>query len=123
MAGVIRDRALLASCLASADVMIHGGAAETYGLVIAEALCSGLPVVTPNTGGAAELAGPGYAETYAPGDPNAFAAAIERILARNRAELSRAALLSAETRIGSPRDHFSRLFDHYEDLIARRAAA
>ena len=54
MEGEIRDRALLARYYASADVLVHGSAAETYGLVVAEAICSGLPVVVPDRGGAAK---------------------------------------------------------------------
>ncbi|MDZ7807984.1 MAG: hypothetical protein U5K71_12835 [Gracilimonas sp.] len=30
-----------------ADYFVHGSAAETYGIVVAEAVCSGLPVVVP----------------------------------------------------------------------------
>ncbi|MEM1103916.1 MAG: glycosyltransferase [Pseudomonadota bacterium] len=121
VAGVIRDRALLAKSLASADAMVHGGAAETYGLVIAEALCSGLPIVAPNMGGAAELCAPAYAETYAPGDAAAFAEAIRRILQRDREALSAAAAEAAETGIGSPLEHFENLFAHYDAMIAAQA--
>ena len=39
----IADRALLASVMASADALIHGCEAETFGLVAAEAAASGLP--------------------------------------------------------------------------------
>ena len=48
--------------------MIHGSSAETYGIVVAEGLCSGLPLVVPNVGGAHDLAGTDYAEVYPPGD-------------------------------------------------------
>ena len=56
VAGSISGRRDLARHLASADYFLHGGAAETFGLVVGEALCSGLPVIVPDRGGAAELA-------------------------------------------------------------------
>jgi alpha-1,6-mannosyltransferase len=96
--------------------MIHGGGTETYGLVIAEALCSGLPVVVPNHGGAAELAAPDYAETYAVADSSGCSDAIHRLLNRPP-ELLRAAALNAADRVGTPDDHFRDLFGHYARLI------
>ena len=59
IAGAIRDRNELATKLASADAMLHGGAAETYGLVIAEALCSGLPLSCSQSGRGGRFGGTG----------------------------------------------------------------
>ncbi|MDX2225442.1 MAG: glycosyltransferase [Rhodospirillaceae bacterium] len=122
LAGATADRALLARWLASADGFLHGSAAETYGIVVAEALASGLPLVVPNVGGAAELARPGYAETYPPGDVRACAEAILRLLARERTSTSAAASAAAQ-RLGDPADHFKHLFAHYQGLIDRRRLA
>jgi len=116
VAGHIDDRQLIAQCLASADAMVHGAGTETYGLVIAEALCSGLPVVVPNNGGAAELATPGCAETYGAGDSSGCAEAIHRLLRRPPALLKTAALDAARG-LGTPDDHFRGLFAHYARLI------
>lgn len=125
VAGLISDRQLLAKRLASADYMIHGGAAETFGLVVGEALCSGLPIVTPHIGGAADLAHPAYAETYRAGDPDAFADALRRIVARDRPSLAIAARAGAH-RLVSPAQHFEALLAQYarlaEDLALARAA-
>lgn len=123
LAGYIADGAGIASALASADALLHASAAETYGLVVAEALCSGLPLVVPQVGGAAELADPRYAETYPPGDAVACAAAIEWLLARDRAALSAAAAQAGIAAVRAPIDHFRDLFRHYEDLVSRRRAA
>ena len=123
VAGRIDNRARLAACLASADVMVHGGAAETYGLVVAEAICSGLPLVAPDAGGAAELADPSFAETYRAGDADAFAAAIRRLLARDLDALSVEAVRYARERIWAPDDHFRKLFAHYLELVEGRALA
>ena len=97
---------------ASADLLIHGSGAETYGLVVAEAIASGLPVVVPNVGGAADLATGGRGRTYPLGDAVACAAAILETVA-------------SESWVGGPRgpshsdDHFVELFALYEGLILR----
>ena len=74
----------LATMMASADALIHGSAAETFGLVLAEALCSGTPLVVPDAGASATFAGPGYAQTYRAGDAVDGAGAILRLLAGER---------------------------------------
>ncbi|MET0389853.1 MAG: glycosyltransferase [Polyangiales bacterium] len=117
LAGATRDRALLARVLASGDALLHGSAAETFGLVVAEALCAGLPLVVPSSGGAADLANPAYAETYPAGDARACAAAIERLLDRDRTSLRVQALRAAEHHILSPQEHFQHLFATYAALL------
>ena len=119
VAGVIRDRQKLARYLASADYFLHGGAAETFGLVVAEALASGLPLIAPSIGGAADLAHPTYAETYRAGDATALTQAIHRAHERDRNDLSIAARAGAN-RINSPADHFRVLFDHYAQLSEKK---
>ncbi len=113
----IRDRPLLARVMASADALIHGSAAETFGLVASEALASGLPLILPDEGAVADIAEPRFAELYATGNARAAADAIERLLDRDQAALyaaSRAAAVRART-----------LDDHFDDLFAayRQATA
>jgi len=123
LAGFVPDRDFIANSLASADAMVHGSAAETYGLVIAEGLCSGLPLVVPDVGGAADLATPAYAETYPPGDAGACAAAMDRLLNRDAAGLADAIAAAAANKVGTMGDHFDGLFAFYEKLARERRAA
>ncbi|HBX66893.1 MAG TPA: glycosyltransferase family 1 protein, partial [Balneolaceae bacterium] len=66
--GFTENRDELANILASCDYFVHGSSAETYGIVVAEAVCSGLPVVVPARGGAADIANKDIAETYQSGN-------------------------------------------------------
>ena len=116
VAGYTRDRAHLATALASADALLHGSAAETYGLVVAEAMCAGTPIIVPDVGGAADLADQQYAEVYPPGDVEKCAAAIRRLLSREPMRL-RVACLEASRAVRTLDDHFEALFKHYEALV------
>ncbi|MFN3198344.1 MAG: glycosyltransferase [Bradymonadia bacterium] len=120
VAGFTKDRHELAQALASADAMFHGSAAETYGLVVAEALCSGLPIVVPDIGGAADLAGPDHAEVYPTGDAGEAAKALLRMLDRDPVALKAGAATMAAERIGTMADHFAELFEFYSTLVAER---
>jgi alpha-1,6-mannosyltransferase len=113
-----RDRAEYARLLASVDALIHGTLCETFGFLLAECLASGTPLVAPDRGGAADLAGPDWSETYpAHGGVETVALAIERLLDRPRPELSRAASTRAHG-IPSTRQHFRDLFETYAELLA-----
>jgi alpha-1,6-mannosyltransferase len=112
--------------VASADALLHCSTAETFGFVVAEALCCGTPVIVPDAGGAGDLAAPEYAETYIPGNAKSAARAILRLLERDRAGLTCAALDVGKRRIGDIGGHFEKLFTVYEHAIrckrAERAA-
>lgn len=123
LAGFVRDRQYIARVLASADALVHGSAAETYGFVIAEALCSGTPVVVPNRGGAFDLVSTQCAETYEPGDVDSCVGAIRRLFARDNATLSEACVRHASLNVGTQAEHFERLFALYARLVAERRAS
>lgn len=122
VAGYTHDRDELARVLASADLFLHGSAAETYGIVLGEAIASGLPFVAPSFGGAEDLAREGYAELYEPGDAVGCAAAIERMLDRDP-EAMTSALDDARTHLVRDVDsHFASLFAAYRDIERRQAS-
>jgi len=116
--GYTDNREELASAMASADVFYHGSAAETFGLVVAEAICAGLPVVVPDVGGAYDLAQPGCSAVYAAGDGDAAAEAVARVLAVPKPDIA-AACDAAKEKIWTMDGHFDRLFEYYRSLIDR----
>jgi alpha-1,6-mannosyltransferase len=119
----VRDRATLATVMASADALIHGCEAETFGLVAAEAAASGLPLIVPDEGGASALVTPATGDTYRAGDSTSAADAIVRFCDRDQKALH-AATYKAALVAPTIDDHFSTLFAHYDRLkmLARRAA-
>lgn len=116
----VYDRRRLATIMASADAYIHGCGTETFGLVPAEALASGTPLIVPNGGGTAEIADPRYAEVYEQRDARSCADAILRLLARDRPMLRRAALV-ASSRVRTDEEHAADLVAHYAAVIAAKA--
>lgn len=80
-----RTGADLDAAYSAADALVLASCAETYGMVVTEALARGLPVVTTTAGGLPEALGrgpdgirPGL--LVPPGDSGAFAAALRRWL-------------------------------------------
>ncbi len=115
-----RDVSEYAALLASADVLVHGSACETYGFVLVEALASGAPVVVPDRGGAAQLTCDASGAVYsADADEGEIAQAIARVLARAPAPTRIAARRAAE-RHPSRERHYEGLFALYEELLATR---
>lgn len=118
----ITDRPGLARLMASADALLHGCEAETFCMVAAEASASGLPLIAPDEGGAADQARANNGFIYKSADPVAAAEAIvEYAVGRT------AGVAGPRAEIAPPRtmdDHFRELFASYERLLepSRRAA-
>jgi glycosyltransferase involved in cell wall biosynthesis len=71
----------LERCYAAADLLVLPSRAETYGMVVTEALARGLPVVAADVGGVSEALGHGThglrpGQLVVPDDPAALAAAV-----------------------------------------------
>ncbi len=111
----VGDRPALATLLASADALVHGCETETFGMVAAEAIASGVPLIVPDAGGAAALAAPDRGETYRAGDAQAASDAILRLLARDQRAL-RSAALAAAADAPTMATHFDALFARYATL-------
>lgn len=111
-----RNRRRFATLLASADAVVHGCEAETFCLAGAEARASGVPLIVPNRGGAADHADHGAGLTYRAGSALSLAAAIERQVTNP--------LVPPAARVITMQDHFAALFADYAGLReARRAVA
>src|SRR5436190_913583 len=70
----------LADLYASADVFLLASLYEGYGMVLAEAMARGLPIVCTTGGAAAETVPDDAAIKVPPGDERAFTHAIQRVL-------------------------------------------
>lgn len=107
----VRDRARFAAILASADALLHGCEAETFGMTTAEARASGVPVIAPDRGGASDFADPPLQFTATDADD-----AVRAIL-----ELpDRFAPYPPSRKVRSMEDHFAELFALYERIAVRR---
>jgi alpha-1,6-mannosyltransferase len=118
--GFTENRNELANILASCDYFVHASSAETYGIVVAEAVCSGLPVVVPKRGGAGDIANPDIAETFKAGDSSSLKKALLDIISRDRDELVEACKLAASDDIGTMDEHFKLLFKNYKQLVEQK---
>jgi alpha-1,6-mannosyltransferase len=122
MVGSVSDRDLMARLYASTDLLVHGSGAETYGLVVAEAICSGLPIVVPNCGGASDFASRVRSAVYPIGDSAACAASITGML-ESANNSSGSLARSRQDPVQTADAHFAALFGYYQDLIDSRAGS
>ncbi|CAN5274926.1 glycosyltransferase family 1 protein [soil metagenome] len=118
--GFTSNRDELADIMASSDYYVHGSAAETFGLVVAEAICSGLPIVVPDTGGAVDMAIPDFSEVYKAGDEDSLAQALLAITDRNRNELKSNCNDAVTHSIHTIDEHFKHLFSLYQHLVEQK---
>jgi alpha-1,6-mannosyltransferase len=118
------DPVQLAAAYASADLFVHAGDQETFGLAALEALASGLPVVGSSAGGVGELIDETVGIRVKQCTAGAFAEAIRALDAQGPEELGGLARARAESYDWS--SVLARLDAHYARLIdaclARRTA-
>ena len=113
----LADRLAFARTLASGDALIHGCESETFCMVAAEAVASGIPIIVPDQGGAADLR-PGTGITYSASSASAAAAAIDRVLRSGGSPLQAVQPCAMRTMD----DHFRDLFARYQNLVRSKAA-
>ncbi len=107
----VRERDRFAAILASADALLHGCEAETFGMTTAEARASGIPVIAPDRGGASDFADPPLQFHATDGDD-----AVRAILALP----DRFAPYPPSRKVRGMEDHFADLFALYERIAAER---
>jgi alpha-1,6-mannosyltransferase len=111
----------LARLLASCDALIHAGRHETFGMILVEAMASGLPVIAVRSGAVTEIVEEDVGRIATPDDACSLADAVREIFAGDRAAMGRRARLRAE------RDYLwentlPRLVQRYADLSRAHAS-
>lgn len=105
----------IARYLASSDALIHAGDSETFGLVVLEAMASGIPVIGTRKGAVAELVGPGcglLAETVT---AEALAEAARNLFANGHYGMGRLARKRVEECYAWPRI-LAGFLEQYQEL-------
>ncbi|MFP5234981.1 MAG: glycosyltransferase family 4 protein [Acidobacteriota bacterium] len=118
-AGFLYDKEL-ASAYASSDIFVMPSRTETLGLVVLEAMCSGLPVVAARAGGISEMIQDGVSG-YLVGSGEE---ALERVGALLHSQRTRDAIgerATAEASKRSWREATLQLVEHYDRVIERQA--
>ena len=101
-----RTGAELDRAYAAADLLVLASRAETYGMVVTEALARGVPVLATDVGGVTEALGHGDDGTrpgllVPPGDPAALGAALRALARRRRAARAPAAGRARAARVAA----------------------
>jgi alpha-1,6-mannosyltransferase len=86
----------VARLMASSDALLHAGDQETFGLVILEAMASGIPVVAVAAGAFKEIVTPACGLLCTPGNPLAMAHAVRELFAHGSVARGQQARLHAE---------------------------
>ncbi|MGE7959479.1 glycosyltransferase family 4 protein [Pseudomonas sp. NPDC089530] len=108
--------AQLARLLASADALVHAGDQETFGLVILEAMASGIPVVAVDAGAFQEIVTAESGLLCAPNDPLAMADAVQELFAQGCAARGQLARRHVERHYAWDRVVAS-LLEHYRAVL------
>ena len=109
----------VAECMRSADALVHFSNYENLPCVINEALCCGIPVISSDVGGIAELVNSSNGVLIAPGDTNALENSLEDFLQQkmkyNKTEI-------AATAANQFNEHIigKQLLDWYRELLAKK---
>ena len=109
----ITDRRQFATLLASADALVHGSESETFCMVAAEARASGVPMLLPDCGAAADHLVPGAGFHYQAASPVSLAANIRRFIERGVA-MQKSVAEGAAPQTRCMDTHFRDLFALYQ---------
>lgn len=113
----------LARAVASLDVFVHPGTDETFCQAAQEALCAGVPVVAPSSGGLVDRVRDGETGLLcAPGDPEALGRAVRALVQDGplRADMGRRAHASVVGRSWEVLG--DQLLGHYRAVLERTAS-
>ena len=111
----------LSQAYASADIFVFPSALESFGLVVVEAMASGLPVVASRVGGVMDVVQEGRSGyTFEPGDVNALVEGVRRIAADQDCltQMGGTARAFAETQTWP--SMMDEVIDHYQRLVVEK---
>ncbi len=91
-----RSPEMLAGLIGGCDAFVHAGEHETFGLVLAEAMACGVPVVAVDSGGVPEVVSSREGVLVPRADADTLAQGVEALFERDRVALSVAARDRAE---------------------------
>jgi glycosyltransferase involved in cell wall biosynthesis len=97
-----------------ADVFVLATLQETYGMAVAEALARGLPVVSTTTGAIPDLVGTDAGLLAPPGDTQALAGALARVIGDDRL---RSRLSEGARRVRDRLPDWERAFEEMADTL------
>lgn len=117
-----RDSTELATTLASADALVHAGTAETFGLVVLEAMACGRPVVGVRANAVAELVDDAVGVTAAQATGAQLANAVRALYDRDLEALGSAARARVEAQYSWDQALRQQLLA-YEALIEKKRTA
>lgn len=113
----------LGRAYASLDVFVHTGRHETFCQSAQEALASAVPVVAPAQGGPVDVVAPGTGFLYPPGDGEALAAHVDRLVEDPGLRTTMSASAHRLVQGRSWQAVMERLVDHYREVVADRHPA
>jgi glycosyltransferase involved in cell wall biosynthesis len=113
------DAAQVPAELARSDLLLQASRYEPFGLTVAEALASGVPVVATSEVGAIEGVDRSVAAVVKPGDPQALADAVLQMLARldSACDALRATARAEAQRLFDPESVCARISSACEALL------
>jgi alpha-1,6-mannosyltransferase len=106
----------LARLLASADALVHAGDQETFGLVVLEAMASGIPVVAAAAGAFPEIVRDDCGALCTPNDSLAMARAVRELFSRGVGEMGLQARRHVEQKYAWD-TVVSGLLEHYRAVL------
>ncbi|MFJ4142277.1 glycosyltransferase family 4 protein [Pseudomonas sp. NPDC089734] len=112
----------LAQLLASADVLLHAGDQETFGLVILEAMASGIPVIAVAAGAFTEIVTPECGVLCQANNPRSMACAVRELFNQDVREKGRAARRHVEAHYNWD-SVINGLLAHYRAVLGYRLPA
>lgn len=113
------DQPQLARLLASSDALVHAGDQETFGLIVLEAMASGIPVIGMDAGAVSELIVPTAGRLARPGSARSLADQVRAVMASDYRDMGR----HARQHVVNHYDWnavLPRLLDHYLSLTQHR---